>query len=197
MLGFFTILLGLSTAYILSNIYSLYSNYRIARASGVPVIVCPVYPDNIIWIIIKVPLRPILKRILPTFIFERINISIFGWEFLDKFDFHSRVGPTFCLATPGNVEFWIADPEVAQVVLAKRKEFVQPPVSKLVIGFLGPNILTVSSSQFCSHFLSLDWTPDFEGIYCLFAFSNKSLSVSADVPDRSPMETHGPAKDAW
>jgi hypothetical protein len=150
MFGFFTILFGLSAAYILSCVYSLYRNYQIACASGVPVIVCPVDPDNIIWMIIKVPLRPTLKKILPTFLFERINISIFGWEFFDKFELHSRVGLTFCLATPGNVEFWIADPEVAQAVLAKRKDFVQPPVGKLVIGFLGPNILTVSPSYWCT-----------------------------------------------
>jgi hypothetical protein len=144
MVGFITVLLGLSAAYLLSSVYSLYRNYRIALASGVPVIVCPVNPDNIIWIVIKVPLQPTLQKILPAFLYDRIKISIFGWEFRDNFELHSRVGNTFSLATPGGVEFWIADPEVSQVVLAKRKDFVQHPVASIVMGFLGDNLLTVS-----------------------------------------------------
>jgi hypothetical protein len=147
MIGFFTIGFGLLAAYFLSSVYSLYRNYRTACSSGVPVVICPVNPDNIIWVLIKVPLRPTLQKILPTFLYDQIKISIFGWEFRDKFELHSRIGNTFCLATPGGLEFWIADPEVAQVVLAKRKDFVQHPVASLVMGFLGENIITVS---FCS-----------------------------------------------
>jgi hypothetical protein len=146
MVNFITVVLGLLAAYILSSLYSLYRNYKIALTTGVPVVVCPVDPDNIIWIIIKVPLRTTLQKILPSFLFNRINLSIFGWEFRDKYEFHARVGATFCLATPGHVELWIADPEVSQIVLAKRKDFVQHPIASKVMGFLGENILTVSFS---------------------------------------------------
>jgi hypothetical protein len=39
---------------------------------------------------------------------------------------------------------WIADPGVAQVVLARRKDFVQAPIASKIMNILGPNLITVS-----------------------------------------------------
>lgn len=68
------------------------------------------------------------------------------------------------LVTTGQNLFVTADPAVAQTILTRRKEFIQSPISNKVLGFLGANILTVSSPSpplpsSESHRLSLPYIP--------------------------------------
>lgn len=105
--------------------------------------VAPVNPDNLIYLIIKVPLRPLLEKILPKAAFDIIHLTIFGWEFRSKHEAHARHGAVFLLVTPGENELWVADPAVAHVVLTRRKDFIVLPIVKLVMGILGENVLTV------------------------------------------------------
>lgn len=90
-------------------------------------------------------MRPILARFLPEPLFDRVRLSIFGWEFLDKGAIHERVGPAFILVTAGVNELWCADPHMAQSILSRRKDFVQLPIGSKILRFLGENILTVSA----------------------------------------------------
>jgi hypothetical protein len=132
-IGISTTLVALFSAWIISNGWFLYRNYTIAKSSGgVPIIICPLDPDNLLWMIIKVPLRPTLKRILPRSVYDAIKISIFGWEFRDKYALHAQVGSVFWLVNPGSCELWVADPAVAQIVLARRKDFIQLPIASFV-----------------------------------------------------------------
>jgi hypothetical protein len=66
-----------------------------------------------------------------------------GWEFADKNRFHERVGPAFILVTAGMNQLWCADPAMATVILARRKDFVQLPLASKIMRFLGDNIITV------------------------------------------------------
>lgn len=88
-----------------------------------------------------------MKRILPASIFEVIQVPIFGWEFQDKHVLHDKVGSAFILVTTGQSQLWCADPDMAHAILARRKDFVQSPLSSKVMGFLGENIVTVSPSH--------------------------------------------------
>ena len=73
-----------------------------------------------------------------------------------------RLGSTFLLVTPGKNELWVADAEIAQIVLQRRKDFVQLDISKRmsyscvwtsqlmaltgILGLFGPNIITVNAT---------------------------------------------------
>lgn len=52
--------------------------------------------------------------------------------------------PVFILCTPGLNQVWIADPEAAVDILARRNDFVKQPAAKHLLGFMGPNIVSVS-----------------------------------------------------
>lgn len=88
-------------------------------------------------------MRPYLKKIIPT---DGLEVSVFGWQFRTRRDSpHSRQGRVFTLVTPGENEIWCADPAMAQVILTRRKDFLQSPMAALIMRFQGENILTVSS----------------------------------------------------
>jgi hypothetical protein len=102
----------------------------------------------VFYIIVSVPLRPVFERVLPAAFYDAIKVTIFGWEFRDKHDLHDRVGPAFILVTPGINQLLCADPAMAQVILARRKDFVQSPTASKVMNFLGENIVTVGCLSF-------------------------------------------------
>ena len=126
MMAFFlTAILTSFTIYLLSNLWSFCNHYREARKSNLPIVICPVYPNNVPWQILSVPLRPWLQRYLPAFLWERVKLAIYGWPFFDKREAHSKLGEAFLLVSWGSVELWIADPDVSGIVMARRKDFMQ------------------------------------------------------------------------
>ncbi|KAF4776671.1 hypothetical protein HER10_EVM0007964 [Colletotrichum scovillei] len=135
-------LIALPLLWIASQIWTLYTNYRSALTVGLPIIICPYDPENLIHVVLSVPFRPLLKRLLPPTFFATVELTIVGWEFRDKSAVHDRVGPAFMLVTTGLNQLICADPAMAHAILNGRREFVQPDIVCKVMGFLGSNILT-------------------------------------------------------
>lgn len=125
-------------------LWQLAANYKIAASSGLPFIVCPVDPDNIVWRLSSVYLRTTFDKWLPNAVNQRLKLATFGWEFHVKWAIHGRLGSIFILVTPGLNQVWIADPEAAIDVLARRNDFVKQPAAKQMLSFMGPNVVSVS-----------------------------------------------------
>ena len=108
---------------------SLPKNYFLARKTGLPIIVCPVNPVNIFWLVVSVVLEPAFARYLPSFIYDQLKVGIYGWEFRFRYTVNAKLGPAFVLVTPARNEVWIADPEMAYTVLMRRNDFPQLEIS--------------------------------------------------------------------
>ncbi|KAK1634217.1 hypothetical protein BDP81DRAFT_432382 [Colletotrichum phormii] len=158
----FTGLIALPLLWITSQLWNLYTNYRAALTVGLPIIICPYDPENLIYVVASVPLRPLFKRLLPATFFATVELTIVGWEFRDKSAVHDRIGPAFMLVTTGLNQLICADPTMAHAILNGRREFVQPDIVCKVMGFLGSNILTVSSVYFT------DFSPSFKPLWMGF-----------------------------
>ncbi|KAI2481247.1 hypothetical protein Ptr902_07042 [Pyrenophora tritici-repentis] len=137
-------LITLTLLYVASRLWHLNYNYRVARAAGLPVIICPYDPDSTLHTILCVPLRPILCSLLPGPIFAIVELTIWGWEFRDKAAIHEKLGPAFIFVTTGRNRLVCADPSMAHAIMMKRKDFVHTYITNKAMGFLGANIITVS-----------------------------------------------------
>jgi hypothetical protein len=99
-------------------------NYILACKTGLPPYLSPVSPNNPVWLVIfSVVGYPAMESILPRFLFDRVKLTMMGWEFHDRYEVNRRWGDKFILVTPGVNVVFVADPEVAQEVLGRRKEF--------------------------------------------------------------------------
>jgi hypothetical protein len=78
--------------------------------------------------ITQVLLRPVFEKLLPDAAFERVNVTIYGWEFRGRYAAHAKYGSAFMYATPGTTELWVADEEIANTILARRNDFVMPEI---------------------------------------------------------------------
>jgi hypothetical protein len=129
-LTLFSALAGVVILYIAWCIKGLLANYGKASKSGFPVYITVVNPDNILWMLVSVLLRPFLSRFLPAALYDRVKLAIYGWEYITKYSVQEQLGPTFISTNYATNELWTADPEIAQIILQRRKDFVQLDMTK-------------------------------------------------------------------
>jgi cytochrome P450 len=132
---------------ILWNIISMIRNYLRVRSSQIPRYLCPTNPRSIVWMILGLPFKPLLQVILPTFLFDRITPTFYGWAFPAKWTLHARFGNMFFINTPGTNDLWIADPDAAQDILKRPKDFIPLPGTEAIAGSFGQNLLTAHGEQ--------------------------------------------------
>jgi cytochrome P450 len=148
--GIFGVLVVL---YLTNFTYRLFRNVAAAKSIGLPFLVYPIDPSNIIWLLTSVPLRPWLKRILPAQIWKRLTLTIYGWEFYEKRrPFEEYAAPqgnqkSFLVASCGPLELHTADPILATEVLRRTNDFKMPPLTGLLLGQFGHNVLTTNGER--------------------------------------------------
>ncbi|KAE8834074.1 hypothetical protein PTNB73_09924 [Pyrenophora teres f. teres] len=140
-------LITLTLLYVASRLWHLNYNYRAARATGLPMVICPYDPDSVFHAILSVPLRPVFRFLLPSPLFAIVELSIWGWEFRDKAAIHEKLGPAFIFVTTGLNRLVCADPYMAHAIMMKRKDFVHTEITYKAMGFLGANIITAKDDS--------------------------------------------------
>ena len=135
----------LCVAAALYYLHHLPTYYLNARKIGLPIVVVPVSHSNPLWIVFSATFEPQLRKYLPSWLYNRIKLTIHGWEFRDRWQVNAKLGPSFVLVNPSGIELVVADPDVAQQVLVRRNDFLQMPISSQIMSFFGPNITAVSS----------------------------------------------------
>lgn len=105
-----------------------------------------------------------MRRILPTWLWDRAKTFTYGWEFTERFDdLHQKYGKAFAVVSPSRIDFQISDPGMAWDLLSRRTDFIQIKISNSksgsdfgfesgclrflaeIMGVFGPNLITVSS----------------------------------------------------
>lgn len=128
-------------SYMLLKAVSLARFYLYARRAGFPIYVSPIPSQSAPWLILGPALRPQFKQYLPEWVYERIDLVVHGWEFRKKAEMHRRLGKTFVIVTPDECSLWVADPALGNVILQRRKDFIQKPIVARLLGFFGSNVL--------------------------------------------------------
>lgn len=119
------ILVGLAVAWLVYSTIALANNVRRARKMGVPLIVVPVSPMNILWIVAE----PLVFRILDSLPFRLGSFSRYGrrgWHFSDKAASHIELGDAWALVTPRETFLQICNPDAINEVFARRQDFQRP-----------------------------------------------------------------------
>lgn len=145
---FLAIVGSLLLVYSSSLVYRLLANLLDARKSGLPWLVIPWDQDHFVWMMTSVPLRPWLKKNAPKWIYDRLSLTIYGFEFHEKLrPFEQFATPqgndySYAIVTPGKFEITTRDPEITAEILARPRDFVQVDLTALFMGKFGPNVLT-------------------------------------------------------
>ncbi|KAK4119652.1 cytochrome P450 monooxygenase-like protein [Parathielavia appendiculata] len=132
-----------------------------ARRIGLPLVLVPVDQIQLLWILLAPPNRERIRRILPKWLWKRVSLMIFGWEFHEKlrpFDEYvpghghgKGVGRTFILLGLQKGEIWTADPVAANDILTRVREYEAPHAISFALGTYGPNVLTTNGERWARH----------------------------------------------
>ena len=132
-------ILVLAATFISTYIYAFISNIIAVRRSGLPLIAVPVPPNSVLWMLIATPLRPWLAKKLPDFIYRRVVVCIYGWEYHEKLrPYKTFAAPqgnlkSFMLATCQRAELWTWDSEMAAQILSRPQDFNQLDTANLIV----------------------------------------------------------------
>lgn len=119
------VLLALAFAWLIYSATCLSINIRRARTMGVPLVVVPISPMNVLWIVVE----PLIFRLLDHL---PIHLGTFGrygrrgWHFHDKAQSHLELGDIFALVTPRETFVHLAQPDAILEVFSRRMDFIRP-----------------------------------------------------------------------
>ncbi|KAJ4422651.1 hypothetical protein N0V82_002655 [Gnomoniopsis sp. IMI 355080] len=139
---------SLLVIYCISLLYRILQNLLNAKRSGLPYIIIPWDQNSFLWMVVSVPLRPWLATHMPTWINDRLSLTIFGFEFHEKLRaFHQYAAPqgnskTYAIVTTGKFELHSRDAELVHEVLRRPNDFFPMTETELFMNRFGSNVLT-------------------------------------------------------
>lgn len=136
--------------FIFWTLWNLANNYLKARKVGLPVIIVPISPENLVWMQLARYFLPILKYVP----FGNGYFSRFchiGWEFDEKTRAHLELGDAFMFATPTNNWIYLCNAATAHDIIKRERqgEFERPAELMAMLDAFGPNLATVCISFLC------------------------------------------------
>ena len=120
-----SIVLVIPALWILYNVYSLVVNYSKASKLGIPLVICPITPDNPLWIAFQTAFGSIL-RFFPFAATSFTRYCRLGWEFHDRYRTHTKLGDVWMLVTPARNWLYIANAEAVTEIFGRGRDFTRP-----------------------------------------------------------------------
>jgi hypothetical protein len=65
-----------------------------------------VLSKSIAWMILGPAFQPQFQKWLPGWMYERLEVSLHGWEFRSKNKMHEKLGSTFIVVSPDECVIW-------------------------------------------------------------------------------------------
>ncbi|PVH74538.1 cytochrome P450 [Cadophora sp. DSE1049] len=128
-------------------VFKLGRGYYHARKIGFPVVVSPIAQSRRIMNLFGDRLTPLLKY-LPFHLGQFIG---FGHFFHDRYSIHEWLGPVYTIVGPGGLTVVVADPDVADDILARRKDFTKRKSMFKPLELFGPNVDTLNGEAWQRH----------------------------------------------
>jgi hypothetical protein len=132
--------------FVSSSIWGIIRNYSIARKIGLPVVIVPISPENLIWMLTARHVLSLLKY-LP---FETGHFTRFcyvGWQFDDKYHVHQELGDAVVFTTPGKNWIYLCNADAIHELTRRERQgqFARPVELLAMLDVFGPNLSTVST----------------------------------------------------
>lgn len=118
-------LLILLASWLVWSTAALLRNLRAAKKVGFPIVISAISNQNPLWMVFGRLFAPALSR-LPRSIRELAFYNTHDWSYRDQGRVHDRLGPIIMHVSPGTNELLVADADLCDFVLSKRKEFIKP-----------------------------------------------------------------------
>ena len=127
-------------------------NLALAKASGIPYVMLPIYPVATFWLVTQVLWTPLLRR-LPnswTSWWLELSLEMSPWDLLYE-PFAKYGSDTLLMVAPGNCELRTADAAVISQVTTRRSDFPKPLEVYGSLKIYGTNVVTTEGHIWKAH----------------------------------------------
>ncbi|KAG5988959.1 hypothetical protein E4U43_004591 [Claviceps pusilla] len=151
------------TIYLLYYIRNFTRNIIDGRTTGLPMIIIPLDQTHFLWRLWASGNRDRFQRIIPRQVWDRLKLTLFGWEFDEKLKpferfakqqgnvEHDGEGLSFSVVGTKCLEIWTADPVAVHDVLHRAHDFGVSYAIQFALGQFGPNVMTTNGELWTRH----------------------------------------------
>ncbi|MBE3048273.1 cytochrome P450, partial [Candidatus Bathyarchaeota archaeon] len=126
-------------------------NYRKAKAIGLPVLLTPVDPSNVPWILCSSWLEPLLRECLPFGLGNFVDYNSRDWNYDKIHALQERIGDTFVIASPRQIRVFTGNARAADDLCRRRRDFPKPVALYKPLEIFGRNVVTTEGDDWVRH----------------------------------------------
>ncbi|PCD42731.1 hypothetical protein AU210_005257 [Fusarium oxysporum f. sp. radicis-cucumerinum] len=142
---------GLLLAYIgLSTLQLLY-NYKKAKSIGLPVLITPIDPSNVPYLLCSSFLEPLLRKILPFGLGNFVEYNSRDWNYEQIHDLQERIGDTFIIVSPKQIRVFTGNAKASDDLCRRRRDFVKAVALYKPLEIFGRNVVTTEGDDWVRH----------------------------------------------
>ena len=143
---------GLVILYVFNWYLCYVRNLKLAKASGIPYVVVPVFLYNRFWLFTHPLWLKIARRVLPPAYLTWIDFCNPNWPWEYKYEPFKRLGTdTFLTASPAGLSLWTADPSVISQITTRRNDFPKPTQIYASLDAYGKNVVSTEGAEWRHH----------------------------------------------
>ncbi|RKL41424.1 hypothetical protein BFJ72_g5851 [Fusarium proliferatum] len=142
---------GLLLAYIgLSTLQLLY-NYKKAKSIGLPVLITPIDPSNVPYLLCSRFLEPFLRKVLPFGLGNFVEYNSRDWNYEQIHDLQERIGDTFIIVSPKQIRVFTGNAKASDDLCRRRRDFVKAVALYKPLEIFGRNVVTTEGDDWVRH----------------------------------------------
>lgn len=135
------ILASVALIYFLYIIARIQQNYVRASSTGFKLRIFPFEIGTPLFSVLATPFLSLARLVLPRHVARTFELGVYGFEWRDRVAKRERETPGYLVVSPSNtLELFVEDGEIANAILARRREFEQDEVSRRLMNQFGPSL---------------------------------------------------------
>lgn len=138
-------------SYIGLSILQLAYNYQKAKRIGLPVLVTPVDPSNVPYMLSSGWLEPLLRRCLPLGLGNFVEYNSRDWNYDKINDLQERIGDTFIIVSPKQIRVFTGNAKASDELCRRRRDFVKAVALYKPLEIFGRNVVTTEGDDWVRH----------------------------------------------
>ncbi|KAF7557887.1 hypothetical protein G7Z17_g253 [Cylindrodendrum hubeiense] len=138
-------------SYVGLSIVQLIYNYRKAKSIGLPVLITPVDPSNVPYLLCSSWLEPLLRKCLPFGLGNFVEYNSRDWNYDKIYDLQERIGDTFIIVSPKQIRVFTGNAKASDELCRRRKDFVKAVALYKPLEIFGRNVVTTEGDDWVRH----------------------------------------------
>ncbi|KAG4267187.1 hypothetical protein FPRO04_04799 [Fusarium proliferatum] len=122
-----------------------------AKSIGLPVLITPIDPSNVPYLLCSSFLEPFLREVLPFGLGNFVEYNSRDWNYEQIHDLQERIGDTFIIVSPKQIRVFTGNAKASDDLCRRRRDFVKAVALYKPLEIFGRNVVTTEGDDWVRH----------------------------------------------